>query len=79
MAARPPVPDWVIERGLNRASPPVFVHTGHCRMSGKRVEAIDQAGRALAEGVAVCTHCRPDIAPGFVDGSRRRSGRPSAA
>ncbi|GAB1332141.1 DUF6233 domain-containing protein [Streptomyces sennicomposti] len=39
-------------------------------MSGKRVEAIDQAAarRALAEGVTACTHCRPDSALGFVDG-----------
>ncbi|MFQ6148679.1 DUF6233 domain-containing protein [Streptomyces seoulensis] len=70
IAARPPVPDWVLERGLNRASPPVSVHTGDCRMSGKRVEAIDQAAarRALAEGVTACTHCRPDRKLGFIDG-----------
>ncbi|MEU6482205.1 DUF6233 domain-containing protein [Streptomyces sp. NPDC047017] len=74
IAARLPAPDWVIERGLNCASPPVSVHTGHCRMSGKRVEAVAQATahRALAEGVATCTHCRPDSALGFVDGQAGR-------
>ncbi|WP_459754670.1 DUF6233 domain-containing protein [Streptomyces sennicomposti] len=43
---------------------------GDCRMSGKRVEAIDQAAvrRAPAEGVAACTRCRPDSALGFVEG-----------
>ncbi|WP_439947150.1 DUF6233 domain-containing protein [Streptomyces sp. BBFR109] len=68
--ARPPTPDWVFERGLNRDSPPVAVHVGGCHMAGKRTKPIsrDTALRALAEGVAACTHCRPDRELGFVDG-----------
>nr|WP_203634379.1 DUF6233 domain-containing protein [Streptomyces sp. SID10815] len=68
--ARPPVPDWVLERGLNRDSPPVAVHLGGCHMAGKRITAIDRdtALRALAEGIDACGHCRPDSELGFVDG-----------
>ncbi|MFF9309868.1 DUF6233 domain-containing protein [Streptomyces sp. NPDC014748] len=68
--ARPPVPDWVLERGLNRDSPPVAVHVGGCHMAGKRIKPIsrDTALRALAEGVQACGHCRPDRDLGFVDG-----------
>ncbi|MFS4103733.1 DUF6233 domain-containing protein [Streptomyces sp. PD-S100-1] len=67
---RPPAPDWVLERGLNRDSPPVSVHVGGCHMAGKRIKGIDRdtALRALAEGVQACGHCRPDSELGFVDG-----------
>ncbi|MFF8589913.1 DUF6233 domain-containing protein [Streptomyces sp. NPDC015220] len=68
--ARPPVPDWVLERGLNRDSPPATVHVGDCPMAGKRGQGVprDVALRALAEGVEACGHCRPDSELGFVDG-----------
>ncbi|NED31138.1 DUF6233 domain-containing protein [Streptomyces sp. SID8499] len=68
--ARPPTPDWILERGLNRDSPPVAVHVGGCHMAGKRTKGIDRdtALRALAEGVQACGHCRPDSELGFVDG-----------
>ncbi|NED75430.1 hypothetical protein G3I51_24510 [Streptomyces sp. SID9944] len=68
--ARPPTPDWILERGLNRDSPPVAVHIGGCHMAGKRTKGIDRdtALRALAEGIQACGHCRPDSELGFVDG-----------
>jgi hypothetical protein len=67
--ARPPAPDWLIERGLDGHSPAVYVHVGGCHMAGKRSRGVqrDQALRALAEGVDACTHCRPDSELGFID------------
>jgi hypothetical protein len=66
--ARPPQPDWMIEQGLNGGHP-VYVHAGDCHMTGKRSKGVseDQARRALAEGVAACTHCRPDTELGYLD------------
>ncbi|GHF13686.1 hypothetical protein GCM10014715_81590 [Streptomyces spiralis] len=48
--ARPPVPDWVIERGIGRDGPPVAVHLGGCHMAKKRWKGVprDVARRALA-------------------------------
>ncbi|WP_167467709.1 DUF6233 domain-containing protein [Streptomyces rishiriensis] len=68
--ARPPEPDWLLERGLNRHAPPLYVHVGDCYNAGKRATGIsrDAALRALAEGVEACTHCRPDTALGYVEG-----------
>jgi hypothetical protein len=67
--ARPPEPDWLIEQGLDGRQA-VYVHVGGCHMAGKRSRGVqrDQALRALAEGVAACTHCRPDSELGFIDG-----------
>ncbi|MER5694972.1 DUF6233 domain-containing protein [Streptomyces mirabilis] len=67
--ARPPKPDWLIEQGLDGRQA-VYVHVGGCHMAGKRSRGVerDQALRALAEGVAACTHCRPDSELGFIDG-----------
>ncbi|MFE9812341.1 DUF6233 domain-containing protein [Streptomyces sp. NPDC005548] len=67
---RPPVPDWMVEVGLNRDALPVAVHAGDCHMAGKRVRGVDAdtARRALAEGVEACSHCRPDVELGFVEG-----------
>ncbi|MFE7216734.1 DUF6233 domain-containing protein [Streptomyces sp. NPDC001698] len=64
------MPDWILERGLNRDSPPVAVHAGDCRMAGKRWKAVDRATalRALSEGIEACGHCRPDAELGFIDG-----------
>lgn len=66
--ARPPAPDWMIEQGLNGGMP-VYVHRGDCHMKGKRSRGVteDQARRALAEGVAACTHCRPDTDLGVLE------------
>lgn len=67
--ARPPEPDWLIERGLNgRAA--VYVHVGGCWNAGKRCRGVerDQALRALTEGVDACPHCRPDTELGLLDG-----------
>ncbi|GED89303.1 hypothetical protein TNCT6_63880 [Streptomyces sp. 6-11-2] len=66
---RPPTPDWILERGLNRDSPPVAVHVGGCHMAGKRWNGVprDLALRALAEGVEACGHCRPDAELGYLD------------
>ena len=68
--ARPPAPDWLLELGLNREAPPVYVHEGHCPMAGKRSRGIGRtdALRWLAEGVPACTHCRPDSELGYLDG-----------
>lgn len=68
--ARPPVPDWLLELGLNRDSPAVYVHAGGCWNAGKRSKGVprDVALRALAEGVAACGHCRPDSELGFLEG-----------
>jgi hypothetical protein len=67
--ARPAPPDWLLETGLNRDSPPVQIHTGDCWNKGKRVRGItrDEALRALADGVRACTACRPDTELGFLE------------
>jgi hypothetical protein len=48
----------------------VYVHVGDCPMAGKRSRGVqrDQALRALADGIAACTHCRPDTELGYVEG-----------
>lgn len=68
--ARPAPPDWVLELGLNRDSPAVYVHAGDCWNAGKRSKGVDRstALRALAEGVAACPHCRPDSELGYLEG-----------
>ncbi|MEU3640955.1 DUF6233 domain-containing protein [Streptomyces albogriseolus] len=70
MQARLHAPDWLLERGLNANSAPVYVHVGGCWNAGKRSGGVtrDQALRALAEGVPPCPHCRPDTELGYVDG-----------
>ncbi|MFE5774002.1 DUF6233 domain-containing protein [Streptomyces sp. NPDC056485] len=66
---RPPAepPAWLIERGIGAGRLPVRVHAGGCWDSRKRCTAItiDQARRALAEGIQACPHCRPDTALGM--------------
>ncbi|GGQ48660.1 DUF6233 domain-containing protein [Streptomyces mutabilis] len=66
---KPAPPDWLLERGLNGHSPPVYVHAGDCWNAGKRSTGIDQeqARRALADGVKACPHCRPDSALRMLD------------
>ncbi|MGW7341239.1 DUF6233 domain-containing protein [Streptomyces sp. NPDC054808] len=61
---KPAPPAWLLEQGLNRGSPPVYVHVGGCWNTGTRSKGIDQeqARRALADGVTACPHCRPDSA-----------------
>ncbi|MFF1547178.1 DUF6233 domain-containing protein [Streptomyces sp. NPDC058291] len=68
--ARPPAPDWLLEMGLNRDSPPNMIHVGGCHMAGKRSRGIGRADalRWLAEGVVACTHCRPDSELGYLGG-----------
>lgn len=68
--ARPPAPDWLLEVGLNRDSPPVQVHVGGCWNSGKRSRGVsrDDALRALADGVRACSACRPDTELGYLEG-----------
>jgi hypothetical protein len=67
---RPPPPDWLLELGLNRDSPAVYVHAGDCWNAGKRSRGVprDVALRALADGTAACPHCRPDTALGWLEG-----------
>ncbi|MFD5453884.1 DUF6233 domain-containing protein, partial [Streptomyces olivaceus] len=66
---RPVPPDWLLEQGLNRSSPPVQVHCGDCWNKGKRTIGIslDEARRALTEGVKACGACRPDSRLGLLD------------
>ncbi|MFH9067525.1 DUF6233 domain-containing protein [Streptomyces coeruleorubidus] len=68
IAARPPEPDWLIERGLSGRDA-VYVHVGGCWNAGKRSKGVtrEQALRALAEGVKSCPQCEPDNALGFLD------------
>ncbi|MGW4950653.1 DUF6233 domain-containing protein [Streptomyces parvulus] len=70
IAARPAPPDWLLEKGLNRDSPPVYVHAGDCWNAGGRSHGVPRelARHALAEGVKACPHCRPDTALRFLDG-----------
>ncbi|MFD6552777.1 DUF6233 domain-containing protein [Streptomyces sp. NPDC058398] len=67
--ARPPAPDWLLERGLDGHTPPVYVHRGDCHMAGKRSRGIteEQARHALGDQVPACTHCRPDTELGLLD------------
>ncbi|MDQ1013599.1 DUF6233 domain-containing protein [Streptomyces afghaniensis] len=63
---RPPVPEWLIERGLDRSNI-VAVHTGECWDPGKRVKTATraQAIEAPRHQVPACTKCRPDRALGI--------------
>lgn len=65
----PIVPDWVLERGIGKGSPPVAVHMGGCHMAGGRVRKLerDQAVQAIHDGVEACRHCRPDTSLGLLD------------
>lgn len=65
--ARPPEPDWLIDRGLNRDARPVYVHVGGCHMAGKRSVGVTrtEALRALMDRVDPCPHCRPDTELGI--------------
>jgi hypothetical protein len=69
--ARPPVPDWLVEFGLNRDAMPVAVHLGDCHIVKKstRTKGVDSdtVRRALAGGVEACIHCRPDVELGFLE------------
>ncbi|WP_331764004.1 DUF6233 domain-containing protein [Streptomyces anthocyanicus] len=62
-------PDWLLETGLNRDSPPVQVHQGDCWNRGKRTRGIslDEAHRAISKGVKPCDVCRPDSALEFLE------------
>lgn len=63
-------PDWLLEYGLNRDAIPNAVHVGGCHMAGKRSKGVDldTVRRALAGGVAACSHCRPDTELGILEG-----------
>lgn len=67
--ARPPVPDWIIERGIGQGGPPIEVHRGDCHAAGKRRRPVtqDDARRALADGIRACAHCRPDTELGVLE------------
>ncbi|MFB7657903.1 MULTISPECIES: DUF6233 domain-containing protein [unclassified Streptomyces] len=67
--ARPAPPDWLLERGLNGHSPPVYVHTGDCWNVGRNSTGIEQeqARQAIATGIKACPHCRPDTALHMLD------------
>ncbi|WP_086564339.1 DUF6233 domain-containing protein [Streptomyces africanus] len=65
-ARRLPVPEWLIERGLDRNNI-VAVHTGECWDPGKRARPATraQAVEALRHQVPACTKCRPETALGI--------------
>ncbi|WP_338775282.1 DUF6233 domain-containing protein [Streptomyces sp. DG1A-41] len=65
-ARRPPAPEWLIERGLERNNI-VAVHTGECWDPGKRARPATraQAVEALRHQVPACSKCRPDTALGI--------------
>ncbi|WP_053674013.1 DUF6233 domain-containing protein [Streptomyces sp. NRRL B-1140] len=65
-ARRPPAPEWLIERGLDRNNT-VAVHTGECWDPGKRAKPATraQAIEALRHQVPACSKCRPDTALGI--------------
>ncbi|MEU3735958.1 DUF6233 domain-containing protein [Streptomyces sp. NPDC032198] len=67
--ARPPAPDWIVERGIGDGGPPVEVHRGDCGAAGKRRTPVtrDEARWELARGVRACIHCRPDTELGVLD------------
>ncbi|MFF8017046.1 DUF6233 domain-containing protein [Streptomyces sp. NPDC007929] len=60
---RPPAPEWLIERGLDRNNT-VALHTGKCWDPGKRAKPATraQALEALRHQVPACSKCRPDTA-----------------
>ncbi|MGW0345918.1 DUF6233 domain-containing protein [Streptomyces anthocyanicus] len=66
---KPPPPDWLLEQGLNKSSPPVYVHVGDCWNAGSRSKGIEreQARCAIAEGIRACPQCRPDSALRMLD------------
>ncbi|MEU5143704.1 DUF6233 domain-containing protein [Streptomyces sp. NPDC021139] len=66
---KPTPPDWLLERGLDKGGPPVYVHVGGCWNAGTRSVGIEreQARQALAEGIKACGHCRPDSALRMLD------------
>ncbi|MEU5243635.1 DUF6233 domain-containing protein [Streptomyces asoensis] len=76
---RPEPPDWTVELGIGAGRPPIQVHAGDCDMAGKRQRPIgrDEARRLLANGLRVCTHCRPDI-PGLPRGTTPTTPSPAA-
>ncbi|MFJ3043172.1 hypothetical protein [Streptomyces tendae] len=47
---RPMPPDWLLEQGLNRGSPPVQLHCGDCWNEGKRTRGIRQIWVRLPDG-----------------------------
>jgi hypothetical protein len=67
--ARPEPPAWLLDHGLNKHSPPLYVHEGGCWNAGRRSQGIgrEDALRALVDGVKACPHCRPDTKLGILD------------
>ncbi|WP_307721062.1 DUF6233 domain-containing protein [Streptomyces rishiriensis] len=68
-ARRPPLPEWTVELGIGAGRPPVQVHAGDCYTAGKRRRPVDrdEARRLLADGLRLCTHCRPDTRLNVID------------
>ncbi|MFI8440162.1 DUF6233 domain-containing protein [Streptomyces rochei] len=65
---RPPPPEWLIERGLDRTSL-VAVHTGDCWDPGKNLMPAtrEQARDAIRQQVPACSKCRPDTRLGLLE------------
>ncbi|WP_030180469.1 DUF6233 domain-containing protein [Streptomyces sp. NRRL S-813] len=68
--ARPPTPDWLLERGITRTNL-VAVHAGDCWIVRKSNRCApvsrDQALDAMRQQVPACSHCRPDTELGYLD------------
>ncbi|MEU5901893.1 DUF6233 domain-containing protein [Streptomyces venezuelae] len=67
--ARPPVPEWIVERGIGQGGPPIEVHRGDCYAAGKRRTPVtrEEARWELTRGTRACTHCRPDSELGVLE------------
>ncbi|GHH55714.1 DUF6233 domain-containing protein [Streptomyces candidus] len=65
-SVRPPAPDWVVTTSPG-ARLPTDVHTGDCFAAPRgRAVTVDEARRALTDGLNACPACRPDTALGFL-------------
>ncbi|MFJ9743428.1 DUF6233 domain-containing protein [Streptomyces sp. NPDC101166] len=61
-SAVPSPPQWTVELGIGSGRPPVRIHAGDCRMTGKCRRPVGryEARRLLVGGLRPCAHCRPD-------------------
>ena len=69
---RPPVPDWIVEWVSSQAPDPLRSMRAE---RGRRAIGREQALGALADGIRVRIHCRPDIELGVL--GQRSGGGPA--
>jgi hypothetical protein len=72
LQARPPAPEWLMERGIGQGAPVTRIHRGDCHMAtGVRMKRIteEEAKRALYAHIELaCPHCNPDTALRVIPG-----------